>query len=353
MHEGEFLIEGAAYKAVGDGVAILNSIRDYMTNYVVPFEVSTPDGKKYKIIGFDRDVHITKKFTKVISFDESFEIAIPTSFFFDERITYILHKSIKRLIMKDGHYSRSLNMIIDKENKFISKIGKKMLLNLHPLELFVVSLKDSRNKNVTIRETTKIIGSRAYNNSFIRSVVIPASVEAIGFKAFHFCLNLVSVTFRGKSSLKIIGRMAFANTFITNIILPASVEEIERNAFQRCNYLSSFSISKDSKLKKIGDLCFYGSSLKYFYFPPSVEEIGAKAFCDCKKLANISFDDGSKLMKIGEEAFNGSIIEEIVFKSNVAEIHSCTFYKCNNLHLVSFPSGLKLCKDQIYPFNKV
>ena len=67
------------------------------------------------------------------------------------------------------------------------------------------------------------IGERAFWNTVIAEVQIPASVQSIGKSAFYECENLQKVTFTEGSQLKEIGKDAFLWTSLTEIEIPASV----------------------------------------------------------------------------------------------------------------------------------
>ena len=92
------------------------------------------------------------------------------------------------------------------------------------------------------------IGEKAFYNSLLTSILIPANVETIEAAAFKGCTNLTSVTFGRNSNLKIIkggydthyehiNYGAFTDcTALKSIEIPASVEIIGVSAFFNCIY---------------------------------------------------------------------------------------------------------------------
>jgi hypothetical protein len=58
------------------------------------------------------------------------------------------------------------------------------------------------------------------------NLVIPASVEVIGTKAFHNCKSLESVTFQAQNNLRAVGQDAFHECLCSDRLqLPAVVAE--------------------------------------------------------------------------------------------------------------------------------
>ena len=98
----------------------------------------------------------------------------------------------------------------------------------------------------------------------IKKIIVPDSVEHIGYSAFQNCNSLTSIII--PDSVKSIGYYAFA--FCENLTLiniPDLVESIEDWAFEWCENLTSIVI------------------------PDSVEHIGYYAFYKCKNLKSLIF----------------------------------------------------------------
>ncbi len=83
---------------------------------------------------------------------------------------------------------------------------------------------------VVIPDSVKAIGPAAFKGlSSVQSVQIPSSVSVIGEGAFEDCANLTS--FSGAEGVRQIRDRAFAGCPIRTVIIPASVEEIGLRAF--------------------------------------------------------------------------------------------------------------------------
>ncbi len=79
------------------------------------------------------------------------------------------------------------------------------------------------------------------NNQYIKGVILPSTLETIGWQAFSSCAYLTSVTI--PAGVTSIGDGAFYGcTGLTEIIIPASVKTIEIQAFRDCSSLISVTI---------------------------------------------------------------------------------------------------------------
>lgn len=148
----------------------------------------------------------------------------------------------------------------------------------------------------------------------VKSVVIPDSVTAIGYKAFYACGYLNSV--RIGSGVKVIGDHAFSNTSLATVVIPASVTEIGNYAFAFNKKLSSVQI--ESGVKKIGGSTFsYCGSLSEIILPNSVESLGNSVFGSCTAL------------------------ERVVLSENITEIPAYAFQRCDALNDIVLPKGIR------------
>lgn len=126
--------------------------------------------------------------------------------------------------------------------------------------------------------TVTAIGRSFFNNTFVTSVSIPATMKTIGNEAFKNCSNLTSLTFEGDSQLEQIGNYAFNVSGLTTISIPATVKTIGNNAFQDCGNLKSLTFEGESQLEQIGHGAFYNTVLTTIDIPASVTSIGTYAF---------------------------------------------------------------------------
>lgn len=87
----------------------------------------------------------------------------------------------------------------------------------------------------------------------LQKVILPDSLDAIGYYAFYNCPNLKNVTF--PKSLIRIENDAFRESGLTEVILPDSLETIESSAFYNCQQLQKVIFPE--RLERIEDYAFY------------------------------------------------------------------------------------------------
>lgn len=104
---------------------------------------------------------------------------------------------------------------------------------------------------VAVPDGVRTIAERAFNGSYITSVVLPNTLNEIGYAAFSWCYHLSKIT------------------------VPASVTTLGRSVFMGCDYL------KYAKIES--------------------EVVGENMFYDCKSLSTIIL--GPKVKKLGKWAF--------------------------------------------------
>lgn len=142
--------------------------------------------------------------------------------------------------------------------------------------------------------TVKRIGDNAFYRRKLTSVVIPDTVETIGYDAFGVC------------SLK-------------EVKLPTSLVGIEGFAFYN-NKLSNVEFGNN--IKKIEPSAFAMNSLEEINLPDSLEEIGASAFYK-NSLSGLKVPNSIK--KIDMYAFNKNNIKEVEIPSTIQFLHEKAF----------------------------
>ena len=130
----------------------------------------------------------------------------------------------------------------------------------------------------------------------IRSVVIPPTVETIGYGAFAGCYSLESVT------------------------IPNSVDSIGERAFYRCERLNNVSI------------------------PDSVKSIGKEAFEQCLELSNVSLPENIK--EIGENAF--TYCYGLTDEHGFGIIKNMLCHYCGNKEDIVVPNGVTAINNGIF-----
>lgn len=171
-------------------------------------------------------------------------------------------------------------------------------------------------EEVILPESVEYIGYCAFENcKKLKSIIMPANVE-MGEHVFDGCDSLVddngffvqngvAYAYSGDGETvtipegtKIITARLFANGNNSNkdnanihkVILPDGLEEIGAHAFDGCSLLEEVSIPES--VHTIGAHAFDGcSSLKEVSIPKSVHTIGAEAFSNCEHLKTLNMPD--------------------------------------------------------------
>ncbi len=81
-------------------------------------------------------------------------------------------------------------------------------------------------------------------NETIKEVVLPNTIEMIGYNAFLDCTSLESVVI--SEDTKMIGAKAFSNTNIEAILIPGSIEGISHSAFNKASNLEAIVFTNSS-----------------------------------------------------------------------------------------------------------
>ena len=260
-------------------------------------------------------------------------------------------------------------------------------------------------KTVHLPDNLKVISNFAFSEmTNLESISIPDNVEIIGDFAF-FNSGLKSVLFSDNSQLLKIGEDAFSNTFLESLIVPASVEEIGLGAFTNIPTLTMITLpflggsktdtnsfgyifgANDGYMhslvplslktivilelddiydfafndlpqveeiiipntyKKIGMYAFYNCGITSFIINKDVETIGEYAFYN-SKITSLQIEAGSKLTSIGDYAFAEIDIRSFMIPKGVNELGSFVFEN-SSLEVLSFEEGSSLTVIKEYGF---
>lgn len=116
-------------------------------------------------------------------------------------------------------------------------------------------------------------------NETIKEVVLPNTIEMIGYNAFLDCTSLESVII--SEDTKMIGAKAFANTSISAILIPGSIEGISYSAFNKASNLEAIvftnSSNRDYEIWTYEDKQGINVKCKVYGYKNTIAEAYAKA----------------------------------------------------------------------------
>lgn len=154
------------------------------------------------------------------------------------------------------------NLTID----YVSTDGKVIVINDYWAfgEAIIVGNEYCSGKGTITfnRDITTIKENAFYENTNLKSIIIPNSVTTIGGRAFYKCSNLTNVNLP-KSLTSINNGTFFHCTKLKSIEIPNRVSTIGGSAFSGCRELTSVTIP--ASVNAIGDHAFENSGLTNLY----------------------------------------------------------------------------------------
>ncbi len=172
-----------------------------------------------------------------------------------------------------------------------------------------------QNTTIEIKEGTYSISSKAfYQQENIVDIVVPESVERVGYRAFYMTswqknqptyepLYIGKALYRYNHPWKAVTEA----DLIDELVIPEGIVSITEKAFDQNVY------------KKV-------------IFPESLEVIGKNAFANAFRLLDVSFEKCKNLEHIDDAAFyNATKLTEITLPECVVRIDDNAFYSCDLL----------------------
>ena len=171
------------------------------------------------------------------------------------------------------------------------------------------------------------VGTRAFANTRkLNSVIISDGVIKLDYQSFeNSSVKSVSLP----DTIQTIGGYVFNNcNYLSEINLPSELQNIGYSAFSNCSRLTSINIPNG--ITEIRDNCFSGcSSLSNIDIPLSVTSIGISAFSDCAGLTSVTVPD--TVTFLGDFTFSGCTgLISASLPEGITEING-TFSGCTSL----------------------
>ena len=120
--------------------------------------------------------------------------------------------------------------------------------------------------DIAIPDGVTVIGSNAFDKTYVEHVWVPASVQVLGSDAFRGS-RLRTITFQDDdqhpSQLKRIEYNAFGDTRVEALVLPRSVEQLEQNALSAMWSLKSLHLGPKVEMGSLSDSNFSFTCLSH------------------------------------------------------------------------------------------
>ena len=222
----------------------------------------------------------------------------------------------------------SIGALEDPDGLIETLVVADTVTNIDGVKCGVDKLIKNMKKMILPYGVETIAGSTFMSYTPLTEITLPASLTAIGNKAFQNCTNLTTINsdlhsvislgtnaFAGCDNLDAeiiingnIGTIpvnVFSNTKITSVEIETGITQIEQSAFAGCPSLTRVSIP--NSVTSIGNSAFAGcSSLTSITIPEGVTSIGATAFEGCTSLANVTLPDS--LTDISSNVFENTAL---------------------------------------------
>lgn len=199
----------------------------------------------------------------------------------------------------------------------------------------------SGKTDIVFGEDLKKIESYAFTGSLVSEVVVPETVESIGFNAFNGCnyLEKITVPFIGDGTDKNYLPYIFGASVSYSTAEDGGYGDIRIiNSDRLPGNLKTVAVSKP--LAKVPDFAFYAmTSLENVELQPGVQEYGAYSF-SVTGVKEMTFEEGVKI--IGDYAFMQCMsLTSVTFPSSLEKAGEGSFALDLNLQNIVFSEGLK------------
>ena len=195
-------------------------------------------------------------------------------------------------------------------------------------------------RSILLPTSLQEIGDRAFMNCLhLKEIDIPDSVTAIGASAFTGCVELQSVTL-GKGLLTIGDNAFTACHLLTELRLPEGLISIGKNAIPAntiYNVPDEFVIryrTTDSQIIKISENSEWAKTLGADYIISHDFKNGWGTIVFNKRITQACFNYSE-----GYDGY-GDRLTEVIVPESVTSFPSCAFYDCYYLEKINFPAGL-------------
>lgn len=179
------------------------------------------------------------------------------------------------------------------------------------------------------KDNTIAIASHCFKeNSKLRYVELPSTIQSIYNSAFENCTNLREINL--PYDLDVLGDYAFRNCKnLTNVRFNNLLREMGKYCFANCSSLQEARLP--STLKEMKEGVFYNChNIRHANIPNEIKNIPAGTFSKCPNLERVVLH--GKITSIQEYAFAGcTMLDSIVIPINCTRIGNRAFAYCESL----------------------
>ena len=184
------------------------------------------------------------------------------------------------------------------------------------------------------------------NCNNITSVMLPETIQQIGFRAFYCCSGITELTIP-KSVYSIGKQILLGCSSLSTVYYNSNFSPIEGETPFNIESLSKIVFGDN--LKAIPSyICYSCDNIKEVVIPEGITSIGSYAFAECSNLKSIELP--STLQDTGWYAFIDSGLEYVVIPNSVNSVYN-SFRGCNFDYIVLPISVIAVPSQSFYVCN--
>lgn len=178
----------------------------------------------------------------------------------------------------------SITATVEGDTLTLSGVGETYIFE----DDFFWNINKNTIKHIIVEEGITKLGDYIFSYfQFVNSVSLPKTLKVIGIDAFYKCSALEKIII--PESVETIGYGAFSGTAITSFDYPKNIISISGTAFA-CTNLTEFLVPES--VTEIDEQAFYNCfALTKIFIPKSVTYIGTDVFRNCRNLTIYGFKD--------------------------------------------------------------
>ncbi|MDR2728735.1 MAG: leucine-rich repeat domain-containing protein, partial [Chitinispirillales bacterium] len=224
--------------------------------------------------------------------------------------TYFVLKCIEDNILENPSQYISYAWRLD-ENHYMRGFMKRLLQEWETSESAFKHFNLDTFSTVEIRDGETEVATQAFmSHTYIKKIIIPASITHIKFEAFTGCGNLEEVVFAESSQLESIGTAAFYGCVrLITINLPSALTTIGSHAFEKCPLGDSVIVP--ASINNAGKFAFFGCRVT---FPDGFGE----AF-ETRLLGGETLEFGGLIWDVVDERSYKGRIQKLIITHEVIE----------------------------------
>ena len=210
---------------------------------------------------------------------------------------------------------------------------------------------------ITFDAPVTVIGRDVFNNSNLRTIILPNSISTIETNAFADCSSLQTITL--PRNLRSIGYGAFRMcSQLQSIEFPEGLESIEGRAFENCFNGMGYYATGGSFMEPNEGYIGYGLSIS---IPSSVTSIGEGVFAWCSGITSIVVDDNNTIYDSRENC--NAIIETATntmiagcrnsFIPNSVTVLGYGVFYGHSIKSINIPNGVVSIGESAFAYSSI